>query len=125
MAIPNAAAVAKGVHPARAWFLISAAVISAIYLLIVGLALFDHFAREHLSNEGAAGLSLLALLPALPLSFLLNWLLEAVGLAKLFAPFETGLANVLWVAAVSWVLALAQWSWGASRVVAAVRARGH
>jgi hypothetical protein len=107
----------------RAWTVTSVIGFTTIYLRIVGVALFDHLTRGAVSNEGAAGLSLLALLPALPLSLIVNWLLEAADRSSLLAPFDTGVANVAWVAFVSWSLATAQWTWAVPKLIAAVHAR--
>lgn len=85
--------------------------ITIAYLILVAVAFFDHLGRKGLSNEGGAGLSLLAHIPAIPASLAVNWGLDAVGLAGLLAPFESGISNVVWVAAIFWALALAQWCW--------------
>lgn len=97
--------------------------LSAIYLVLIGIALFDQFARGGLTNEGAAGLSLLAHLPALPLSFLLNIGLETAGQEWLLAPFSSGLSNVLWLAVSFWALAVLQWSFAVPAVVRGFRGR--
>jgi hypothetical protein len=111
-------------HGTRAWVAISGAVITFTYVAIAAAALFEHLAGGEMSNEGAAGLSLLALLPALPLSAGVYWGVKAVGAASLFVPFNTGLANVLWIAAFSWPLALLQWSWAPPKLVRIFRSRG-
>ncbi len=89
------------------------------YVVIAAIALFDTLFRGGLSSEDAAGLSLLAHVPAIPASILINLLLDANGLAWLLAPFESGLANIVWISVTFWVLAMAQWWW----LLPAIRSR--
>ncbi len=83
--------------------------LSAVYSIIIAIAIFDQIIGGGLSNEGAAGLSLLAHLPALPLSYLLNVGLESAGKGWMLAPFNSGLANVVWIAIGFWGVAALQW----------------
>jgi hypothetical protein len=120
MAVNRVDAVTQEPNLVRAWSRLSAAALTIFYLIIIVQALFDHVTRGRISNEAAAGMTYMAFVPALPVSGLVSWTLEALGASSLIAPFETGLANVAWFAVLSWALALFQWSWTAPRIVRAI-----